>query len=580
MNPGPVRASGRFARVTARTTGWPVLWTALFVLLVVPTVSFLVLALSPRLFGQGTQWFTLSAFARAAQGATLRGMVDSVVVSTVAALSATAAATGLAWAMQRTELLGRRGWSIGIWAVLLMPSYMIAVGWQVVLGRGGVLAAMGLHSSGLDSLFFGPAGYVLVLAIKGVPFGYFATAGPLAALGRTHEQAARVHGSGPAGAAVVAARALLPALLSSVVIVFAESMSDFGTAAVIAPASNFPVATYNLYAALANYPANFPVAAAIGWMLVASVVLALAVQRRLVGGKSFAVAGGRARFSPPRKLPTVPAFAVASAVAAFFAASLAVPAAGALLTSLLPPFARPSLSDLSFTAYSGVLGGSGLAGPVVLSLRMALVNATATLFVAALVARRLSARRATAAGALLDSALLAAIALPAIVLAAGYIFAYNLPLVAALGVHLYGTLTLLGMAYMAVALPSTSRVLMGPMSQVQDTTVAAARVHGSGLVRAWTRGALPLVAPSLLWAWLYTFATTFLELPASEMLSPPGTKTVAVAIVQVFNKSDLIDGTALSVVALAMDVAVIVAVLVAYRLAAPRGWARVGARVL
>ena len=563
-----------------RFNAWPLLWSVLFVLLVIPTMSFLVLAFSPRLFGQGGSWLTLSAFAEAIQGATLQGMFDSILVSSIAALSATVIAIGLSWAMQRTELFGRRAWNIAIWAVLLMPSYMIAVGWQVVLGNGGALASVGIHSSQLEELFFGPGGYAFVLAIKGVPFGYLAIAGPLAGLGRTHEHAARVHGSGAFGAAAMTARALLPALASSFVIVFAESISDFGTAAVIAPASHFPVATYNLYAALANYPANFPLAAAIGWMLVGSVAITLVIQRRLVAGKSFAALGGRNRFSPPRKLSGPRSLAVAASVAAFFVVALAVPASGALATSLLPPFTKPSLSNLSLSAYAGTFAQSGLGGSVALSLRMALINASATLVVATVVARRLSSRGVSAVGGLLDAALLAAIALPAIVLAAGYIFAYNLPVVASLGIHLYGTLTLLGMAYMAGALPSTSRVLMGPMSQVQDTTVAAARVHGSGVVRAWARGALPLVAPSLLWAWLYAFATTFLELPASEMLSPPGTRTVAVAIVQVFNKSDLIDGTALSVVALLIDVAVIVTVLVTYRLAAPRGWGRVGARVL
>jgi iron(III) transport system permease protein len=135
------------------------------------------------------------------------------------------------------------------------------------------------------------------------------------------------------------------------------------------------------------------------------------------------------------------------------------------------------------------------------------------------------------------------------------------------------------MAYLAGALPSTSRILVGPMAQVQGSLLAAARVHGATTATAWRKGVLPLLAPSLVWAWLLTFATTFLELPASELLAPPGVKPVSVAIVQVLNKSDLFRGTALSVVALLIDLAMIVVVTVGFRLLTPKGWRKVGARV-
>ena len=67
--------------------------------------------------------------------------------------------------------------------------------------------------------------------------------------------------------------------------------------------------------------------------------------------------------------------------------------------------------------------------------------------------------------------LLTAVALPGIVFAAGYIFTYNLPFINNAGVHLYETTTLLILGYVATALPATSRVLVGTVSQVQGLAV-------------------------------------------------------------------------------------------------------------
>lgn len=580
VRPGSSRFGLSLLRNVAERLGWPTFWVVLVLVLLVPTTCFLALSVSPRLFDQGSAWFTLSSFRQALHGVTLRGMGDSTAVGTLAALGATAIAAGLAWVMQRTTFPGRRLWSLGLWTVLLVPSYIIAAGWQVVLIRGGILSSLGLYSGSLNHLFFGPAGYTLVLATRGVPFAYFAIAGSLAGLGRSYEDAARVHGAGRLATFRAVGPMLLPALFAAMIIVFAESISDFGTAAVIAPSSHFPVATYTLYTALASYPANFGAAAVIGVMLVIAVSLALFVQSRFTRGRSYAVLGGRTRFAAPQALSRRATLGTSVFVAGFFTAALAVPILGAVASSLLTPFSSFSLSHLTFRAYHGIFGAAAFGAPIALSFKMALITAFLALFLGAVIARRLAARHGDLVGRVMNVTLLAAIALPGIVLAAGFIFAYNLPLLSSAGIHLYGTLLVLGMAYLAGSLPSTSRVLLGPMAQVQGTLLSAARVHGAGLVESWRKGVVPLIATALTWAWLFAFATTFLELPASELLSPPGSQTVSVAIIQVLNKSDMYRGTALSIVALGIDLGTIVVALLALRLFTPAGWRRLGARGL
>jgi iron(III) transport system permease protein len=563
----------------AERTGWPLFWLVLVVVLLVPTACFLVLAVSPRLFDQGSAWFSTASFSRALGGIAGQGMVDSIAVGVSAAVLATTAATALAWVLQRTMIAGRRIWAVAVWAVLLMPSYLIAVGWQTVLDKGGVLSSLGFYSAGLRSLFFGPVGYTFILALKGAPFAYFAVAAAMAGIGRSYEEAARVHGASRRTRMTTTASLIRPALFAALIIVFAESIADFGTAMVIAPNAHFPIATYTLYTALSSYPADFGVAAVVGWMLVASVAVALVIQRRLMARRSYAVLGGRLRPAVPVRLDPLRRTLAFAGVCTFFLLALGIPVLGAVVSSLLEPFHHLGLHTLTVSAYRGILSSTALGAPIDVSFKMALITACVTLVLASVVARRLAAGRLDAVSKVMDLTLMAAVALPGLVLAAGYIFAYNLPVVGTLGIHIYGTLWVLGMAYLAGALPSTSRILVGPMTQVQGSLLAAARVHGASTATAWRKGVLPLLAPSLIWAWLLTFATTFLELPASELLSPPGVKPISVAIVQVLNKSDLFRGTALSVVALLVDLTMIVLVTVGFRVLAPKGWRKVGARV-
>ena len=71
-------------------------------------------------------------------------------------------------------------------------------------------------------------------------------------------------------------------------------------------------------------------------------------------------------------------------------------------------------------------------------------------------------------------------ALPSVVFAAGYILAYNLPILSRIGIDLYQTTALLLIAYAASSLPTNARVLVGPVSQLQASLHEAARTHGAG----------------------------------------------------------------------------------------------------
>lgn len=542
------------------------------IILVVPSLSFLIQAFSPRLFGQGSSWLTWSNVSQALSFGMGRALLDSLWVSLLAALMGIAFAAGLAFIAERTRMKGRGLFVISLWAVLLAPSYLIAVGWEEIVVRSGILGSLGLWSLGIQHLIMGPFGVALVLAFKGTPFAYFALAPSLSVIGGDLEHAVRVHGGGRLAVLRTVGPVLLPALLSGFIIVFAESIGDFGVATTIAASSHFPVATYFLYEAIGSFPANFGEAAVVGWSLVLAVGGVLLIQSTLLRGRSFAVLSGRTKPAPLRHLSWRAQLIAMSFVSGFFLLALGIPVIGVVSSSLLIPFVGLHWSSFTLSNYSGLLGVQGLSGPIRFSAEIALICAISIVVLGGVLARTLASGGKKAATRLLDLVLLAAVALPGVVFAAGYIFAYNLPIVTNLGFVLYGTVPLLGMAYVANSVPQSTRILLGPFSQVQETLLSAARVHGASSQKAWRKGVLPLLARPTVWAALLAFSAVFLELPISELLAPPGVVPVSVAILRVLGKADIGLGTALSVVSVLFTLLVVAVVLGTFRLLAPKGW--------
>jgi iron(III) transport system permease protein len=569
----------RIALRLPRVTFTVVVWVALALLLIVPVLLFLVLAVSPRLFDQGSSWFTLSNFQAAFTGFFARGLVNSLWLSALCSVLALGVAVPLAWAVQRTDIIGRRVWPLAIWSLLLMPSFLVAEGWGYLLQPHGVLNQYGIPSGLAYREFFGPGGVVFIDTMTIVPFAYMAVSVALANLGSEFEDAARVHGGGVWRSARVVLPILTPALFSALAIGFAETISDFGVASTLAANSNFPVATYNLFEAVDSNPSNFGVAAAISWVLVATAAIPIALQARALRGRSYSVLSGRSRRPVRRKLSRRAQVLATAGASGLFVLALAAPITGAVVASLLKNFGVGfSAHDFTLANYRQIFdGAAGIGQPLWYSTRLAVITATIVAVLGLVVARMMTAKGARGLGRLIDLVLIGSVALPGIVLGAGYIFTYNLPLAADLHLALYGTTPLLAMGYLATSLPPQSRLMVGPVAQMQESLLDAARVHGAGNLQAWRRAALPVLARLLLWAWLLTFAKTLLELPVSQLLFPAGDTPAAVAINNfVGTSAHYGEGTAVSVVAMGEMFGVIALGLGLFRLLAPGGWQRIG----
>ncbi len=565
---GLARGLERFARL-----GRPALWLSIVLLILAPCACFLVLAVSPRLFDQGNQWFTLSYLRGVFTGASATALFNSIWVACAAAGIGLVVGFPIAWLTGRTDLPGRRFVAAGMWFVLLLPSWLPSLGWQRLVQPDGVMYRVGLDWPFVTHAIMGPFGVVLLLGLRSVPFTYLAVSVALAGLGQEFEDAARTHGATRTGALRLVAPILAPAITSALAICFAESVSDFGVASTLAYASHFPLATYQLYADINGFPPSFSGAAAVGWLLVASVAVPLALQARALRGRSYAVLSGRTRPVTRRRLARRAKVLAVVFVSGFYLLALGVPGFGAVSASLLADFGASF--HLTFVNYRQVFASSGLSGPLERSLVYGAVTASITV-VGGFVFATMLARKRTTSTKLLDFLLLASVALPGVVFAAGYIFAYNLPVLSKIGIDIYQTVTLLVLGYVASSLPTNARVLVGAVSQVQRSLHEAGRAHGASGPGAWVRGVFPILSRPLTMAWLLTFTGIFLELPISQLLYAPGSPPLSVAIQDNLGNYHFGTGMAQAVVAVVIALVTVALVLGGYRLCAPLGWRRMG----
>lgn len=592
IDPGPIlegqlvapssrrRGKRRFrGNVVRRRSIFSVLGLVTGVLFVLPIGSFLLLSVSPRLFGQGPSWFSGAAFSQALEGNSLHSLLDTLVLGVASAALAVLMGLSLAIILSRFDVAARSLWRVLVWVLLLTPTYLPALGLERIVEPGGVIQQItGIDPVVLSNIVISPFGAIWILACRGAPFAFLAASAALGGLGREYDDAARVHGAGPLSSLLVTARMISPALWSGFALVFAESISDFGVAYTLGVTANYPLATNTLFNSVTSPPVDFPLAAALGVLLIAMVGVALAAQRRALRSRSFAVLSGRTRPVVPVSSSRRRRLSVTALLAAFFAASIGVPVIGIVSSSLLTGYGGHfSLHNLTLSFYRASISGannysgSTLFHAISFSFQMAAVVATCGLIAGAIFAGVLSRRSSTRLAWLIDVGLLSAVALPSLVLGASFIFAYNLPLAAHLGIHLTGTVWLLGAGYLTGTAPIVARLLMGSFAQFQASLVAAARVHGVPPAIAWFKVVFPLLARPLMWAWLVAFGGIALELPVSEILEPPGSQSIAVAITGQFQYG-FQQAMAMTVIAVGATLMVMGAAALAFRLFAPASW--------
>ena len=524
----------------------------LFALLIVLPL-FLVLGQSffPNIFSIDHPSFEpdLSALRAAlSDSAVLRATAHSASMAAICALTTTALGAAFAVILRRTNIPWKRGLALTPWLVFLTPSYLKGLAWVLLMSPGGYLAQLGVLPHQFSNAFFGLGGLVFVHTLNLFPIAFFIIDGALVGLGCEFEDAARLAGATPARIWWrINGPLLAPAVVLSLLAVFAEVLSDFGLAATIARTSDFGVLTYGIYVAASNFPVNFPLAGSQGLLLVSLVLMAVMGDQLLRRQSQIKLLSGRAK---PARIYRLGAtrYALAAMLGLVSLLAIYLPLAAIAIRSVCRTLGQ-GLVDSNFTS-KFLLQVLEVDEPTHVALLRSLGFAALTAVIATALALFLSERlerasSATRAGTLTIA--LGTISIPGIVLGFGYILLWNrMPGFRDLGFPQYGSWSLLVVGYIAAALPYALVIVLTASGQIAQSMRDAARLAGVSRLRVLFVIVVPLIGVSLTSAMVLSFLRTVFELPMSQLLTPLSGPAAPAMIVRLFGNDNDGIGSALS----------------------------------
>ena len=458
----------------------------------------------------------------------------------------------LAWATARTDMPLRRLIHALVALSYITPPYLTALAYSILLGPDAgqfnrLLRALFGFASGPINIFSMP-GVIFVIGIHVFAFTYFLTHSALKSVDAALEESAQMLGAKPWQTTLrINLPLVAPAITGGALLAAIESMALFGPQAIIGTPAQIVFLPTRIYATIGGYPPRWGEASALSLLLVVLTVAGLALQRGYLERRSFITVGGRGVRSRRTALGhwRWPLFAFCLLLVFF---SAIAPLGVLTLTAFAKSWTEPlSFANLTLQHFFTALSEDQVAVRGILnSFKLATAAATLAVLIGAAVAY-LDVRTSARGRRLLDYLAILPLGLPGTVMAVGILLAFiRMPL------PIYGTLSILLIAYVARFLPLASRSANATLRQIDPSLEEAGRATGASWWGAVKLILLPLARPGLLVAFLLVFIPAFGELSATILLYTGGTETIAIAIYRLNDLGQLEVVSALAVFTIAV----------------------------
>lgn len=436
-------------------------------------------------------------------------VVDATVRTVVLMVAVTATCIALAvpaaWLTVRTDLPGRRVWTVLLALPLAIPSFIGGFVTVSAFGPGGMLQDL-LEPFGVERIpsLYGFKGAWLTLSFFSYPYIFLTVHAALRRADPSLEEASRSLGKGSWQTFFrVNLPQLRPAIAAGAILVALYVLSEFGAVSMLRYDTLTPLA-YLQYTT--SFDRNS--AAVLGLPLLALATMLLLAES-LSRGRARYHASGQQR--PPTTLRLGwwkwPAFAACSLVVAL---GIGAPVFVLVYWLVKGLSEGESTSFLAEAAWHSIQASGLAAGLAVLG---------------ALPLAMLTVRHPSAGSRALEKAAYLGQSLPGITVALALVyFAANY------GRDLYQTLGLLVFAYAVRFLPEALGAARTSLLQVNPHTEEVARGLGAGETRVFWRITLPQIAPGLSAGGVLAFLTAMKELQVTLLLSPIGYDTLATRI--------------------------------------------------
>jgi iron(III) transport system permease protein len=495
--------------------------------------------------------FTIANFQRlVSDAAYLDPLLTTFALATLSALICCAVAAPMGWLVARTDMPLRRTIRILVTASFVTPPFLGAIAWELLAApNSGLLNQLYREVTGAapDShllTIYTFSGLVFVISCYTFPYVFVLVANALDRTPGDLEDASSILG----GKTWDTARRItiplaMPAVLAGALVAFLQAMTLFGSPAILAMPAGFHTMTTKIWS-LFQFPPKPELAAAASLPLLVLTVILLRAEYMVLGRRSYSVVGGKnsepriVRLGNWRWVMLAAAMAVL-ACPVFLPYFALLNASFSKVASQLVSLHNFTLQNLHFVFYELSATQLALRNTFILGILAASAGT-----ILALVISYVTTRKAVTGHRILGFLATAPAAIPGIVLGVGLFFTYTRkPFV------LYGTLSILLIAFVTLALPAAYQQMQSAFRSVHPELEDASRILGATRLRALWQITAPLLRTSVIATWCFIFVGVIRELSAAIMLFTSETKVLSVLIYDLNESGDL---AAISVLGLFM----------------------------
>ncbi len=488
---------------------------------------------------------------------TWRVLADTFAFSAVTLIVSLAIGIPAAWLVERTDFSGKTLLFTLMAVGLLIPGFAAAMGWLFMLHpRIGLINQFFMQNFGAGPVFdiASLAGLGWVQGLNLAPLAFIMTAAVFRSMDPTLEEAAQMHGARPW---TVFRRVTLPlatpGVVAASIYIFMTGFAAFDVPAIIGWGNRtFTFATY-LYLLLnpSDVLPRYGLAAALSTIAMAIAALMSWLYSGMNNrSQRYAVVTGKA-YRPRLARLGGRAWMAWLGIGLYFLLSKVMPIALLVWSSLLPFFQLPSaraLNAASLRHYYDLpwdLMVRALANTTILAvLTPTIVLAFALAFSWVVLRSRVPWRGAFDFVAFLPHAV------PSVVFGVGALLLALF--VAPKTIPLYGTIWLLLIVFVVARISYATRMTNAGLAQIHSDLEESAQVSGAGSWTAFRRVSIPLMAPTLLYAWLWIALLTFRELTLAVVMTTSTNITFPVVVWTMWLGGGLAPASAVAVVMLGL----------------------------
>jgi len=380
---------------------------------------------------------------------------------------------------------------------------------------------------------FSAWGMVFVMALYTFPYVFTFIANSLDVVPNELEEASSILGAPAWRTALdVTFPLVLPALLAGFLVAFLQSMTLFGTPAILALPAGIDTMTTKIWS-LFQFPPQLGLAAAASLPLLIVAAVLLRAQTLILGRRGYSIIGGKSTGVREHRLGpwTVPALLLFVVV---LGCSVFLPYGVLVRTAFVKNWSGPAgLENLTLEHWRFVFlefsqTRLALQNTFVLGITAATAGTVLTTLIG-----YISIRRLVRGYRALSFLATAPVAIPGIVLAVGLFLAYTHP-----PLLLYGTLAIIFLAYVTKELPVGYQQVRASLTAVHPELEDASRIFGATRLRALADVTAPLIRNGVIATWILIFIGSIRELSATILLFTARTKTISVAMFDLRESND------------------------------------------